>query len=80
MATREIYRVLLLRSLVISATVTVITVLLAYPMAYFIAFHVKGNKMTWIILMTLPFLTSYLLRVFSWKIILGYEGILEHRA
>jgi spermidine/putrescine transport system permease protein len=52
-------------------------VLLAYPMAYYVAFHVDRNKMTWIIVLTLPFLTSYLLRVFSWKIILGYEGVIN---
>jgi spermidine/putrescine transport system permease protein len=76
-ATRELYRVLLLRSLMISGTVTVISVLLAYPMAYFVAFQVHGNKMTWIVILTLPFLTSYLLRVFSWKIILGYQGVIN---
>ena len=74
---RPIYQVLLLRSLMISGTVTVITVLLAYPMAYFVAFHVHKNKLVWIILMTLPFWSSYLLRVFSWKLILGYEGVIN---
>ena len=76
-ASHPLYRALLLRSLRISGTVTVITVLLAYPMAYFVAFHVHGNKMTWIVFLTLPFLTSYLLRVFSWKIILGYQGVIN---
>ena len=33
--------------------------------------------MTWIVVLTLPFLTSYLLRVFAWKIILGYEGVIN---
>ena len=33
--------------------------------------------MMWIILMTLPFWTSYLLRVFAWKVILGYEGVIN---
>ncbi len=74
---REIYRVLLLRSLSISGAVTIFSVLLAYPMAYYVAFHVQGNKMTWIVVLTLPFLTSYLLRVFAWKIILGYEGVIN---
>ena len=54
-----------------------VTVLLAYPLAYFIAFHVKKNKMIWIILVTIPFWTSYLLRVFSWKVILGYNGVIN---
>ena len=74
---RPIYSALLLRSLMISGTVTVITVLLAYPMAYFVAFHVHKNKLAWIIIMTLPFWSSYLLRVFAWKVILGYEGIIN---
>lgn len=74
---RPIYRVLLLRSLAISGIVTVVTVLLAYPMAYFVAFHVHKNKLAWIIFMTLPFWSSYLLRVFAWKIILGYEGVIN---
>ena len=53
------------------------TVVLAYPLAYFIAFHVKKNKIMWIILVTVPFWTSYLLRVFSWKVILGYNGLIN---
>ncbi len=65
------------RSLVISSLVALTTVLLAYPAAYFIAFHVRGNKMMWLILITLPFWTSYLLRVFSWKLILGYNGVIN---
>jgi spermidine/putrescine transport system permease protein len=61
----------LVRSILISTTVAVATVLLAYPAAYFIAFHVQRNKMLWLIMITLPFWTSYLLRVFSWKLVLG---------
>jgi spermidine/putrescine transport system permease protein len=74
---RPIYRVLLLRSLAVSGTVTAVTVLMAYPMAYFVAFHVHKNKLAWIIFMTLPFWSSYLLRVFAWKVILGYEGVIN---
>ncbi|MFK7762420.1 MAG: ABC transporter permease [Roseobacter sp.] len=74
---RPIYSALLSRSLWISSMVTVFTVLLCYPMAYYVAFHVHRNKMLWIVLMTLPFWTSYLLRVFAWKIVLGYEGVIN---
>ncbi len=76
-ASRAIYSALFYRSLMISGACTVVTILLAYPMAYYVAFHVRRNKMIWIILMTLPFWTSYLLRVFSWKIILGYNGVIN---
>ncbi len=76
-ADQPIYRALLARSLWISGACTVATVLLAYPMAYFVAFHVHRRKLVWIILMTLPFWTSYLLRVFAWKIILGFNGAIN---
>ncbi len=72
-----IFGALLRRSFWISGVATVATVVLCYPMAYYVAFHVHRNKMMWIILMTLPFWTSYLLRVFAWKVILGYEGVIN---
>jgi spermidine/putrescine transport system permease protein len=71
------YRALFLRSLEISALVTLITVLLAYPMAYFVAFRVETSKFVWLVLLTIPFWTSYLLRVFAWKVILGYNGVIN---
>ncbi len=73
-----IYRTLMLRSLVISGVVTLVTVLLAFPLAYFVSFHVKPErKALWIFLITIPFWTSYLLRVFLWKVILGFNGVLN---
>ena len=74
---KPVYRTVLWRSIGISAAVTSATVVLAYPMAYFIAFRVKRHKLIWLILITVPFWTSYLLRVFSWKIILGYNGVIN---
>ncbi|MCZ6885084.1 MAG: ABC transporter permease [Alphaproteobacteria bacterium] len=72
-----VYEALLIRSLTISGACTFATVALSYPMAYYVAFHVHRHKMIWIILMTLPFWTSYLLRVFAWKVILGYNGVIN---
>jgi spermidine/putrescine transport system permease protein len=71
------YRALFLRSLEISSLVTAITVLLAYPMAYFVSFRVDKSKFVWLVLLTIPFWTSYLLRVFAWKVILGYNGVVN---
>src|SRR6202012_3115685 len=73
---RASYRILFLRSLAISALVTLATVALAYPMAYFVAFHAR-RKFAWLIALTIPFWTSYLLRVFAWKIILGFDGLIN---
>ncbi|CDX48953.1 polyamine transporter subunit; membrane component of ABC superfamily [Mesorhizobium plurifarium] len=75
--TEPIYRDLLWRSLYISLTVSLLTVALAYPIAYFISFHGGRHKSLWLFLITIPFWTSYLLRVMSWKVILGYNGVLN---
>ncbi len=72
-----LYTTLLLRSLGMAMAATLLTVVLAYPMAYFLAFHVHRNKLVWLIIITLPFWTSYLLRVFAWRVILGYEGVIN---
>ncbi len=74
MAENPMFRVLILRTLTVAATCTLITVILVYPMAYFVAFHTYRNKALWLIVLTLPFWTSYLLRVFAWKVVLGQEG------
>ena len=71
------YHALIKRSLIISSFTTLVTVLLAYPMAYFVAFVVKDHKLLWLIALTIPFWTSYLLRVFAWKLILGYNGVIN---
>jgi len=74
---REIYALLLGRSIVMSLCVATATILLAYPMAYCLAFRVKRAKIMWLILITVPFWTSFLLRVFAWKITLGYQGVIN---
>ena len=71
-----IYQTLMMRSLWVSAASTLITVVLAYPIAYYISFYVPQNKKAlWIFLITIPFWTSYLIRIFLWKVILGYNGV-----
>ncbi len=74
---REGYVRLFLRSIAMSSLVTLFTVGLAYPMAYFVAFHVRRGKFVWLLLLSIPFWTSYLLRVFAWKVILGYNGVVN---
>ena len=72
-----LYQKLFLRSIAISMSVTAIALVLAYPIAFFVAFHVRRAKLTWIIVLTIPFWTSYLLRVFAWRNILGYNGAIN---
>ena len=71
-----LYRILILRSLAIAGAVTAVTVVLAFPIAYHVSFNVAPErKSLWLFLITLPFWTSYLIRVFLWKVILGYNGV-----
>ncbi|GAA3877326.1 ABC transporter permease [Celeribacter arenosi] len=73
-----LYRQLMLRSLMVSGLVTLITVVLAFPVAYFVSFAVQpSRKSLWIFIITIPFWTSYLIRVFLWKVILGFNGVLN---
>ncbi len=76
--TNVLYRTVMIRSLGVSIAVTAATVLLAFPIAYFVSFHVRPSKKSlWLFLITIPFWTSYLIRVFLWKVILGYNGVIN---
>ena len=73
-----IFRTLMLRSLMVAGLVTLVTVLLAFPVAYFLSFAVRSeHKAMWLFLITIPFWTSYLIRVFLWKVILGHNGVIN---
>lgn len=76
--TDPLYRSVMLRSLWVAMAVTVVTVVLAFPIAYFVSFHVApSRKALWLFLITIPFWTSYLIRVFLWKVILGFNGVVN---
>jgi spermidine/putrescine transport system permease protein len=71
------YLELLGRSLVMSLAVTIAITVLSFPIAYLIAMHGGRWRMTWIVVISLPFWTSYLLRIFAWKVILGFNGVVN---
>jgi spermidine/putrescine transport system permease protein len=76
--TGKVYQAIMWRSLYVSMLVTLATVLLAYPVAYFVSFYVSPSKKSlWLFLITIPFWTSYVIRVFLWKVILGYNGVIN---
>jgi len=76
-AADPLYLMVALRSLAIAGLVTLTTVATAYPVAYLLAFHAGKHRSLLLFLVTLPFWTSYLLRVFAWKIVLAYNGVLN---
>ncbi len=76
--TGRVYQLIMARSLMVSVSVTLATVLLAYPIAYYVSFCVPPKrKAIWLFLITIPFWTSYVVRVFLWQVILGYKGVLS---
>jgi spermidine/putrescine transport system permease protein len=75
--TDRLYAIIMLRSLWIAGLVTLATVVTAYPVAWYLAFHAGHRRGLILFLVTLPFWTSYLLRVFAWKIVLAYNGVLN---
>jgi spermidine/putrescine transport system permease protein len=75
---RPVYGYIMFKSLMVALVVTFATVLLAYPVAYFVSFHVKPErKSLWLFLITIPFWTSYIIRVSLWFVILGFGGVLD---
>jgi len=73
----SVYLALFWKSVKMSLIVSAIIVVLAYPLAYYLA--LSGTKRKYVLLLVLiaPFLTSYLLRVLAWKVILGDQGVIN---
>lgn len=64
-------------TLKLALTVTFFTILLSLPLAYFIRFKVMRFKQALYTLVIIPLWVSYIVRAYSWKIILGSNGILN---
>ena len=63
------------RSLWVSVEATVISLLIAYPIAYFLAFKVRPTATRAVLrLFTVPFLINYIIRTFAWTYLLGRTG------
>jgi len=75
--TDDLYVAAWLSSLRIAATATVITLLLGYPMAYAIARAAPPRRPLLLMLVILPFWTSFLIRVYAWMGLLAENGILN---
>jgi spermidine/putrescine transport system permease protein len=73
----HVYLRLFWKSVQMSLVVSVLIVLLAYPLAYYLALSGTKRKYVLLLLLIAPFLTSYLLRVLAWKVILGDQGVIN---
>lgn len=65
------------KSVAMSLGVSLACVLIAYPIAYFLALGTSKRKYVLLLLIIVPFFTSFLLRVAAWKFILGDQGIVN---
>jgi spermidine/putrescine transport system permease protein len=61
----------------VALIISIAGVVLSYPIAYFLAFHGRQRVGFYLVLLLVPFWTSYLLRVMAWKIMLGTEGVIN---
>lgn len=68
---------IILRSIGLATATSLITLLIAYPVAYFITFRVKKYKFLFLFLLMLPFLINLLVQVYSWFFILEIGGFLN---
>ena len=68
----------ILRSVVMAIAVTIASIIIAFPFAYFAARYARGKwKAVFYLLVMLPLWSSYLVKVYAWKLILAKEGILS---
>ena len=73
------YYTVLLRTLKIALSVAVASLVMAYPLAYFLVFKIRSARLRTILYMAVivPLWVSYLLRAYTWKTILGSQGVLN---
>jgi len=69
-----LYLSIFLRTLVMAGIGTVFTIVVGFPLAYWMARYLKGNKLIALLLVIVPFWTSFLIRTYALKIILDSDG------
>jgi spermidine/putrescine transport system permease protein len=73
----NVYLQTLFRSMGIAARVMIFSLLLGYPLAYYLSFHAGNRKDLLYQLVIIPLWVSYLVRAYAWKTILGSDGVLN---
>jgi spermidine/putrescine transport system permease protein len=77
LVTTPVYWQTLLRSMWIALRVTLFSLVLGYPLAYFLSFYAGTRKDLFYQLVIIPLWVSYLVRAYAWKTILGSDGVLN---
>jgi len=72
-----LYLNILIKTVLLAAAVTALCLIISYPFAYFLTKLPRSIQSTMLVLVILPFWTSYLLRVYAWMTILGERGLIN---
>ena len=73
----DLYVRVFVRTILMAAAVTLADVVLAFPLAFWLAKRVRRNRELLLFLVIFPLWSSYLIRIFAWKTLLGTTGILN---
>jgi spermidine/putrescine transport system permease protein len=73
----DLYLTILLRSLWLAVQTTVIVILMAYPLAYFIARAPQSAATFYLFLVLVPLWTNFIIRIYAWVMILRTQGVLN---
>ncbi|MEU8251536.1 ABC transporter permease [Nonomuraea sp. NPDC048916] len=77
LVTGDVYRTIALRSLGVAVAVTLIDLVIAFPMAFAMAKLASPRAQRWLVIMVLtPLWASYLVKAYAWRVMLSSEGIL----
>ncbi|NBQ17205.1 ABC transporter permease [bacterium] len=75
---KSVYITIFLRSLLAATSTVIVTLLIAYPVAYYLVLRMRRWRMVFFALLVLPFWTNFLLLVYSWYFLLENDGIINN--
>ncbi|GAA2076285.1 ABC transporter permease [Actinomadura alba] len=78
LVTLDVYRTVMLRSVLVAVLVTVIDGLIAFPMAFYMAKMASPRTRRWLVIAILtPLWASYLVKAYAWRVMLANDGLID---
>jgi len=69
---------IVIRSILLASITAIASLIVAYPVAYFLVLHIKRFKFFFLFLLSVPFLINVLVQVYAWFFILEKNGVINH--
>ena len=76
-ATNDLYTTVIIRTVVMALLVTLVDIIIAFPISWFLAKKVTRHRELMLMLVIFPLWSSYLVRAFAWRTILGTNGVMN---